>query len=109
MSNKLTVQIYGNKYPITFQEDPSYVQQLAAEIDKTVTDLMRNSGRMSINDALVLTALNYLDACRKAEDGADNLRKQITAYVEDAAKARMELSEARKEIARMEKGMAAHA
>lgn len=100
MNTKLSVQIYGIKYAITSNEEPAYVRGLASEIDKTVTDLMR-SGGMSVNQAFLLACLNYLDGYKKSEEGADNLRRQIAEYAEDAAKSRAELAEAKKELAKL--------
>jgi cell division protein ZapA len=97
MSNKLTVLINGVRYAITTSEDVPYVQGLAREIDVLITDLMRHSN-MSINQAMLLAALHFLDQYKKADESADHLRAQITEYAEDSAKARMELSEARKEL-----------
>ena len=87
MSNKMTVQIYGSKYNIVTTEDSGYVHTLAAEIDNTVTELMQHSG-MSVNQALILTALSSQDAYRKSEQNADNLRRQVTEYAEELAEAR---------------------
>lgn len=94
MSNRVTIQIYGNRYNITTTEDPAYVYQLAGEIDKTVTDLMRNTTGISLNEAMVLVALSCLDGQKKSEQSADNLRRQITDYASEAAKARARLAEA---------------
>ena len=97
MANKLAVTIYGNKYAITSTEDPAYVYTLAGEIDNLVTEMM-HAGGMSVNQALVLAALSYLDTAKKSEATVDNLRQHISDYADDAAKARMELAEARKNI-----------
>jgi len=97
MANKMTVMIYGIRYAITSTEDPAYVYTLAGEIDRLVTEMM-HAGGMSVNQALVLAALSYLDASKKSEATVDNLRNHISDYADDAAKARMELAEARKSL-----------
>jgi cell division protein ZapA len=94
------IWIGANKYPITTQEEPAYVEELGSQIDKQVKHLMDN--RMSLSEALVLVSLNYLDMYQKSEEGADHLRSQISEYLEEAAKARSEAAEARREIARLE-------
>lgn len=98
---KLMIQINGTKYPIATAEEPDYVTELADEIDKLVKQLM-GSSHISVNEALVLICLSYLDAYKKSEKSADHLRAQIAEYLEDASKARLETSEARREIARLE-------
>ena len=100
--NKLIVQIYGGRYPIKTPEDPAYVANLAHELDGLIRDMMTANQSLSLNEALVLAALHYMDAYQKSEKGTDNLRGQITEYLEDAAKARLEAGEARREITRLE-------
>ena len=100
MSHKLTIDIYGSRYPITANEDPKYVAELARELDKMVADLMK-SGKLSINQALVLIALNCLDGYRKAEQSSDNLREQVAGYLEDATLARMELEDTQRELEKL--------
>lgn len=103
---KLVLNINGMKYPITTRESEDYVSELSREIDRSVRQMMDNS-RMSVNEALVLLCLNYLDSYKKAEQGADHLRSQIAEYLEEAAKARAEAGEARKELARLEERLKA--
>ena len=51
--------------------------------------------------AAVLSALDYLDELEKSSASADNMRSQIKDYLEDAAKAKLEAEEAKKEIERL--------
>lgn len=101
--NRLTIQIRGMKYPITTREDPSYVVGLAHKLDEEVRALTQGPGAISLNEALVLIAMSYLDNSAKAEKNADNLRVQISEYLEDAAKARLEATEARRELQKLER------
>jgi len=102
MNNRLTIEIYGTKYSITTSEASEYVEQLASEIDTALFDLMRRGG-ISLNQALLLLGLQYLDAQKKSEESADHLRSQVAEYLDDAAKARMELAEALQKIDRLER------
>ena len=97
------VEIYGIKYPITTSEDPVYVEMLAEEIDRSVRELLRGGGTLSVTQAMVLLNLNYLDASLKADETADRLREQVAEYLEESAKVGMELSEARAEIDRLKR------
>lgn len=99
--HKMVLQVNGMKYPITTAETEEYVGELGKEIDRSVRAMMENS-RISVNEALVLCCLNYLDAYRKSEESADHLRGQIAEYLEEAAKARAEAVEARRELERLE-------
>ena len=51
--------------------------------------------------AAVLSALDYLDELEKSSASADNMRSQIRDYLEDAAKAKLEAEEAKRELARL--------
>lgn len=55
----------------------------------------------SVTTAAVMTALGYLDELKKSTSGADNMRAQIKDYLEDAAKAKLELEEERREVERL--------
>lgn len=101
MHNRVNIEIFGSEYPITTPEDPAYVEKLGEEIDDAVRTLMTESGTASLPEALVLLTLNYLDLYKKSEKNADNLREQLTDYLDEASQARMELAEARAEIERL--------
>ena len=99
--HKLAIHINGMRYPIRTQEDPAYVNGLAREIDESVRLMI--AGGSSMTDAMVLLCLSYLDNWKKAENNADNLRAQVTQYLEDASKARIELTEVRRELEKLRK------
>lgn len=101
--NRVTIQISGMRYPITTQEDPSYVVGLAHKLDEAVRELTQGANAISLNEALVLISMSYLDVAEKAEKNADSLRAQISEYLEDAAKSRLDASEARRELQKLEK------
>lgn len=98
---KVVVQINGNKYPITTAEDVEYVNEMAKEIDRMVHQLMDDT-HLSMNEALVLISLSYLDAYKKSEQSADHLRGQVAEYLEEASKARIEAAGAKQELERLE-------
>lgn len=102
---KVTITVKGNKYPITTSESPAYVQGLSYEIDKTINQVIEQNENISLNEALVLMCISYLDAYKKEQRNSDNLRRQVAEYLEDAAKAREEAEEAKREIKRLEKDL----
>lgn len=101
--NRVVVQIRGMKYPITTREDPAYVVGLAHKLDEAARELTGGPNAVSLNEALVLISMSYIDACEKAEKSADSLRAQISEYLEDAAKSRLEAAEARRELQKLER------
>lgn len=98
MSNKVKISIAGSKYVINTPEEPEYVESLADEINNHIETFTENSGNLSINDALVLTVLNYADGFKKSEQNSDHLRSQLTDYLEDSNRYRNEAEEAKREL-----------
>lgn len=99
--NRLTIQINGIKYHIVTDQEPEYVAKLNQELDQSAKELMNANKSMSINEALVLMCLNYLDLSKKAEGNADHLREQITKYAGDATRARAEADAALRELEKL--------
>ncbi|MCR4925781.1 MAG: cell division protein ZapA, partial [Clostridiales bacterium] len=52
---------------------------------------------VSVTHAAVFAALDYCDKANKANQDADNLRAQITTYLDDLNNAQVQLEQARKE------------
>ena len=100
--NRVVITINGARYPIRSMEEPAYVHKLAEEMNASLHTLI-HQGNLSLSEALVLMSLEYLDSYRKAERNLDNMRSQLTEYLEDAAKARLERDEARREVERLER------
>ena len=57
----VTVQIFGNEYPIVGVKDPSYVEELARYLDGKMKDIARGSSLLSSGKVAVLAALNIAD------------------------------------------------
>ena len=105
---KVKLQICGSSYIISSAEDDAdYMRKLGAELDGKMQDLMEDNPHLSITQCAVLCALDYLDAFKKAENSAENLRSQIQDYLEDSARARTDSEITRRELARVSKELAA--
>ena len=99
--NRVSLKIYGNSYTILTEDDPEYVEQLGELINKEMQDISNESPNLSQTQCAVLVALDQADACKKANSEAVNLRVQIKDYIEDAARAKLEVDVARREIERL--------
>ncbi len=99
--NKVTLKICGGSYTIVTEDDPDYVENLGELIDKEMRAISGEAPSLSQTQCAVLVALDQADACKKATASADNLRAQIKDYLEDSARARMEVDVARREIERL--------
>ena len=100
MKNKVEVTIAGQEYTMVAVEDEAYVRKCAAHVDGQLRELL--SGRLSRADAAVLAAMNVTDQYFKELEAAENLRRQVKESLEEANRAKMELSEARREIFRLQ-------
>lgn len=97
-ANHVEVCINGVHYHIATNEPAQYLQELAHEVDTQMSALLERNPSMGFNDAAVLCLLNYADNYRRSEESADHMRNQISDYLEDAAKARIELDEATRRL-----------
>ena len=101
MENRITVNICGTDYTLMAEESPSYMQKVAAVVDTKMGELMA-SGRISRMDAAVLAAMNIADEMLKQQNGTENLRSQLKGYLDEANRAKVELSEAKREIFKLQ-------
>lgn len=99
--NRVQVKIGGATYTIVTEDDPQYVEALAEDINTEIRSICNSNPSLSITQAAVLVALDQADACKKASTSADNLRVQIKDYLEESARAKMEVEVARREVERL--------
>ena len=99
--NRVRITINGVHYSIATAEPEEYVLSLAQELDEQIKGIIEKNPNISFNDVMVLCAMNYVDAYKRSEENADRMRTQISEYLEDAAKARIELDEVKRENARL--------
>ncbi|MBQ9841515.1 MAG: cell division protein ZapA [Clostridia bacterium] len=99
--NKVTVTICGTDYVITTDENPGYMQELGAQLDARIRNVMNNNERASLVMATVITALMQADEAKKAAQSADNLRKQLKTFFDDNNRTRVESESLRREIAQL--------
>lgn len=99
--NRVQLRICGSTYSIITEDEPEYVEELGELIDKEMKTVGQEAPTLSTTQCAILVALDQADACKKATASADNLRAQIKDYLEDSARARMEVDVARREIERL--------
>ena len=97
-TSNVRLNICGSSYVVSTTENESYMQNLAERLNLDMNELMASSKSVSITTAAVMTALNYRDELEKASGSADNMRRQIKDYLEDAASAKMAAEELRREV-----------
>ena len=95
-TSKVRLNICGSSYVVNTSESED-------RLNLDMNELMASSNSVSITTAAVMTALNYRDELEKASGSADNMRRQIKDYLEDAASAKMAAEEARRENASLKR------
>lgn len=103
--NKVKLSIGGAEYSVLTEDDVKYVQELGKELDRALTQVMKENPRASITQAAVLTALSYADEYKKASTAADHLREQIKDYLDDASSAKSKADWARRETEKTKKDL----
>ena len=104
MANRITVTICGEDYTFMAEESLSYMQKVAALVDAKMSEIMGAGGQayLSQADAAVLAAVNMADEMLKQQLSTENLRRQLKGYLDDANKAKSELSECKRELFKLQ-------
>ena len=89
MKNKVVVTIADRDYTMVAVEDENYVRKCAAHVDQQLREIANS--RISQADELL-----------KSEQTAENLRRQIKDNLEEVNQLKMELSEAKREIFKLQ-------
>lgn len=98
-TTKVRLNICGSSYVVNTSESEDYMRNLADRLNLDMSEMVASSPSVSVTTAAVMTALSYRDELEKATGSADNMRRQIKDYLEDAASAKMAAEELRRENA----------
>ena len=101
MSNRVTVTVDGRSYTLIAAEEEAYVQKVAAYVDNQVKAVIQGS-KVSSVDAATLAAMNVADQYFKEMAASENLRRQLKEYLEEGAKQKLEISELKREIFKLQ-------
>ena len=101
MSNRVTVTIDGRSYTLIAAEEEAYVQKVAAYVNNQVKSVIQNS-KVSSVDGATLAAINLADQYFKEMAASENLRRQLKEYLEEGAKQKLEISELKREIFKLQ-------
>ena len=101
MKNRVTVTIAGQEYTLVGAEEAAYAEKVAAHVDAKVQEVL-DGARVSMVDGAILAAVNIADEYFKEVEASENLRRQLKEYLEEATKMKLELSEAKREIFKLQ-------
>lgn len=101
MANRVTMNICGEEYTFVAEEAPSYMQKVGAYVDEKMNELL-TSAKVGRTDAAVLTAANIADELFKEREAGEGLRRQLKQYLDEASRAKNEVSELKREIFKLQ-------
>lgn len=101
MKNRVTVTIAEQEYTLIADQDAAAVEKIAAHVDAKVREVMDGS-HLSLANSAILAAMNIAEEYYKELEASENLRRQLKEYLEESAKVKQELSEAKREIFKLQ-------
>ena len=101
MANRVVVTICGEDYTFVAEESTAYTQKVAAYVNDKMEEVLKTT-KVGRTDAAILTAANIADELFKAQEASEQLRGQITGYLDAAGKAQAEASELKRELFRLQ-------
>lgn len=101
MKNRVTVSIADQEYTLIADQDAAAVEKIAAHVDAKVREVMGGS-HLSLADSAILASMNIAEEYFKEMEASENLRRQLKEYLEEGAKVKQELSEAKREIFKLQ-------
>ena len=99
MANRVTMNICGESYTLIAEESPSYMERVGKLVDEKLSEVL-SAGSVSRTDAAILAAINLADELLKAQESGENLRRQVKTYLDEAAQAKNEASELKRQLFR---------
>ena len=99
MQNRVTVRIGGVPYTIVSDDEPEYIEEIAAYYDGKCREV--NPGnRMTGLTAAVLAGITATDELYKSRASSESLVNQLREYVAETTRMRAENGELRRELER---------
>ena len=102
---KVDITVRNQTYSVITTDDPAILQKYAEDIDNRVNDIMMNT-KISLNQALVLVALDLSDEINKQKETAEGYKTQIGDYLQDAERAMIERDKYKRELEKIRKAKA---
>lgn len=101
MATRSKVKVMGTTYYITTSGSEEQMRHIEEQLNDQLTGILEQRPSLSTLDAVVILCLNLMDQLTETESSTDRMREQLSQYLEDAAKARMELEDQRRQNERL--------
>ena len=102
---RVEVKINNAEYVLVTEEPEESVQRVALLVNKRMAQIQEGNKQLSTAMNAVLTAINIADDLLKSEEIQDNLRGELTHYMEDARMAGEELAAKKLEVEKLKEDM----
>ena len=106
MATRSKVKVLGTTYYITTSGSEEQMRHIEEQLNDQLTGILEQRPSLSTLDAVVILCLNLMDQLTETESSTDRMREQLSQYLEDAAKARMELEDQRRQCDRLTQELA---
>lgn len=111
-SSKVYVRISGKGYNLVSGEPEEHMIDVAAEVDKKMSALLKQDSRITFDTAAVLTAVNMCSELKKERlakeqslgnsDIVETLERKLAAALESVEELKMQVEKEREEFAKAE-------
>ena len=101
MTNRITVKICGEEYTMLTEDAAEYTQKIASYVTEKMQEVL-SSSHVGLKDAAVLAAMNIADELFKVRAADEQLRTQVKGYLDEAGKAKSQVSELKRENFRLQ-------
>jgi len=82
-------------------EDKARLDSVVSLVEERMRQIMRQSTKVSVAAAALMTALEYCDISSREQEAAQNMREQIREYILESQNARMRCDELMRENDRL--------
>lgn len=95
MKEKIYVEINGIKLGIVTEDGREYVEGIAKELEKQVSDIMKSQRSCTLVEASLFTAMSLLSKSQEDDKKMKNLETQLALYQVNVNRLRTENEELR--------------
>lgn len=103
MKNRITVTVAGRSYVLSSNDNPAYVEKVADYVNAQMNEIQQATNAASV-DVAIMAALNIADNYYHAVASNEDLRRQLKEALDEKGKLESQLSEAKREIVRVQLG-----
>ena len=81
--NKVTVNIYGEEYPITGVSDPAYISRIADYVDLRMKETAKNSRVAARDKVAILAAMSIASEFYENNESKEDIQKQFSSKIDN--------------------------